>query len=208
MGAFFWQYWFWYPLIPFITLCFQPTMIMNLNKELKMVKINVESREKDKKRFDYVENLKEDEKKKKKKQITVSLSVAAKTKQRKSKAQIKKDEDKVKKKEKEEAEDNDVEMKGNNEDGDNEEKKEEKREKESEFNLLSNPSRVTPNQVKYVQWIDKRYKPLTLRLSGFVMVEDTKPELDEEFVEQKEISAGGVYGDEPAPPKPFKYLGN
>merc|ERR1712176_315216 len=138
--AMFWQYWFWYPLIPFITLCFQPTMIMNLNKELKMVKINVESREKDKKRFDYVENLKEDTKKRQKKQIRVSLSVAAKTKQRKSKAQIKKDDDKDKKKEKEEAEDNDVEMKGNNED-DGEEKKEEKKE-ESEFNLLSNPSRV------------------------------------------------------------------
>jgi len=40
------------------------------------------------------------------------------------------------------------------------------------------------------------------------MVEDTKPELDEEFVEQKEIGSGGVYGDEPDPPKPFKYLGN
>merc|ERR1711997_326727 len=99
----------------------------------------------------------------------------------------------------------DVEMKGN--DDDNEEKKEEKKE-ESEFNLLSNPSRVTPNQIKYVQWIDKRYKPLTLRLSGFVMVEDTKPEMDEEFVEQKEIGTGGVYGDEPDPPKPFKYMGN
>merc|ERR1712154_1775 len=89
--AFFWQYWFWYPLIPFITLCFQPTMIMNLNKELKMVKINVESREKDKKRFDYVENLKEDTKKKQKAKIKVSLSVAAKTKQRMSKV-VKKDE--------------------------------------------------------------------------------------------------------------------
>eukprot|EP01084_Bolivina_argentea_P112185 200087_1 len=48
--AIFWQYWYWYPLIPFITLCFQPTMIMMLNRELKMIKINVESREKDKKK--------------------------------------------------------------------------------------------------------------------------------------------------------------
>merc|ERR1712129_184395 len=157
----------------------------------------------DKKRFDYVENLKEDAKKKQKNKITVSLSVAAKTKKRQSKL-IKLSEAEKEKwlaavPEDENGNDVDVEMA----DGD---KKEEA--KESEFNLLCNPSRVTPNQIKYVQWIDKRYKPLTLRLSGFVMVEDTKPELDEEFVEQKEIGSGGVYGDEPDPPKPFKYLGN
>merc|ERR1712130_284989 len=147
------------------------------------------SREKDKARFDYVENLKE------------------KTKQRQSKIE--------KEKEENDKEENDVEMKDNDKNDkmeidDDEEKKEAEttKEVESEFNLLSNPSRVTPNQIKYVQWIDKRYKPLTLRLSGFVMVEDTKPELDEEFVEQKEIGSGGVYGDEPDPPKPFKYLGN
>merc|ERR1712014_318047 len=95
--------------------------------------------------------------------------------------------------------DNDVEMKGDDEeekkkddemDVDAEEEKKEEEAAESEFNLLSNPSRVTPNQIKYVQWIDKRYKPLTLRLSGFVMVEDTKPDLDQEFVEQKEIGKG------------------
>merc|ERR1712232_110665 len=88
-----------------------------------------------------------------------------------------------------EDDDDDVEMKGDEEEEKKkdemdvdaeEEKKEEEEAAESEFNLLSNPSRVTPNQIKYVQWIDKRYKPLTLRLSGFVMVEDTKPGLDEE----------------------------
>merc|ERR1712176_1724194 len=164
-------------------------------------------------RFDYVENLKEDAKKKQKNKITVSLSVAAKTKKRQSKliklSEAEKEKVLAAVPEDENGNDADVEMA----DGGDKKEEEEKKmdvveEKESEFNLLCNPSRVTPNQIKYVQWIDKRYKPLTLRLSGFVMVEDTKPELDEEFVEQKEISAGGVYGDEPAPPKPFKYLGN
>merc|ERR1712228_190091 len=109
--AIFWQYWYWYPLIPFITLCFQPTMIMNLNKELKMVRLSVESRERNRKRFDYVENLKETKKKKQKKQIKVSLSVAAKTKQRKSK------QSKIEKENKENGkEENDVEMKGNDDD--------------------------------------------------------------------------------------------
>merc|ERR1712244_130210 len=201
--AIFWQYWYWYPLIPFITLCFNPTMIMSLNHELKMIKIGVESREKNKNRFNYVENMKSIEKKKKKKHIKVQLSVAAKTKQRKQDKKSEKEQDeKVEMKEVKEKEEE------KKEDKKEEEPKEKEKEKESEFNFLSNPSRVTPNQVKYVQWIDKRYKPLTFRLSGFVMVEDTKPDQEIEFVQQKEIGTGGVYGDEPKPPKPFKYLGN
>merc|ERR1712154_601595 len=151
-------------------------------------------------RFNYVENMKSIEKKKKKKHIKVQLSVAAKTKQRKQDKKSEKEQDEK---------DEDVEMKEvKKEDKKEEEPKEKEKEKESEFNFLSNPSRVTPNQVKYVQWIDKRYKPLTFRLSGFVMVEDTKPDQEIEFVQQKEIGTGGVYGDEPKPPKPFKYLGN
>merc|ERR1712176_1723506 len=74
---------------------------------------------------------------------------------------------------------------------------------ERKYNVLPNPSRVTPNQVQYVQWVDERYRPLTTRFQGFVMVEDTKPEEKVELVEQKQIASGGVYGDEPEPPKPF-----
>jgi len=227
--AIFWQYWYWYPLIPFITLCFKPTMIMSLNKDLKMIKINVESREKNKNKFDYVENLKEEKKDKKKKAIKVELSVAAKTKQRQQKKQKEKEEEEKKEEDSGDSGDVDMEDKDNNQEdkpktddsnkmevddeskeekkSDDDESKEEKKEEEAEFNLLQNPSRVTPNQVSYIQWTDKRYKPLTLRLSGFVMVEDTKPSEETQFVEQKEISAGGVYGDEPKPPAPFLYLG-
>merc|ERR1712129_559921 len=159
---------YWYPLIPFITLCLQPTMVMALNHELEMVKIDVESRERNKSRFDYVENLKEEEKGKEKMAV---------------------DESESKEEEKEKG-------------------KEEEAKKSSKYNVLTNPSRVTPNQVQYVQWTDERYRPLTTRFQGFVMVEDTKPEEEVELVEQKEIASGGVYGDEPEPPKPFLYLGN
>merc|ERR1719300_1087283 len=103
--AIFWQYWYWYPLIPFITLCFEPTMIMALNRELQMVKLSVESREKNKARFDYVENLKEEKQDKRKKAIKVELSIAAKTKQRKQQKEKEKEKE-------EEKEDEDVEMKG------------------------------------------------------------------------------------------------
>ena len=218
--AIFWQYWYWYPLIPFITLCFEPTMIMALNEELQMVRLSVESREKNKAKFDYVENLKEEKKDKRKKAIKVELSIAAKTKQRKQQKE---------KEKKEEEEDGDVEMGGTKEekkeseesgkgddgdkkddkmevDGDDGDGKEEEEKKESKYNVLDNPSRVTPNQVKYVQWVDTRYKPLTARFQGFVMVEDTKPDMETELVEQKEIATGGVYGDEPDPPEPFLFL--
>merc|ERR1711959_599361 len=30
------QYWYWYPLIPFISLCFSPTAVIGLNKDLNM----------------------------------------------------------------------------------------------------------------------------------------------------------------------------
>merc|ERR1712079_679807 len=220
--AIFWQYWYWYPLIPFITLCFEPTMIMALNRELQMVRLSVESREKNKAKFDYVENLKEEKKDKRKKAIKVELSIAAKTKQRK---QQKEKETAERKEDKEE--DGDVEMGGSKEekeseesgkggdqdksnemevDGEDEDGKEAEERKESKYNVLDNPSRVTPNQVKYVQWVDTRYKPLTARFLGFVMVEDTKPDLETELVEQKEIASGGVYGDEPDPPEPFLFL--
>jgi len=204
--AIFWQYWYWYPLIPFITLCLQPTMVMALNHELEMVKMDVQSRERNRSRFDYVENLKEEKKKKNKKAITVELSVAAKTKQRQQKKktdeETAEEENEVKEESKEEKEAMEV---------DSESKKEEeesKEVKESKYNVLSNPSRVTPNQVQYVHWVDERYRPLTTRFQGFVMVEDTKPDEKVELVEQKEIASGGVYGDEPEPPKPFLFLGN
>ena len=199
-------------------------MVMALNRELKMVRLDVESRERNRKRFDYVENLKEEKKDKRKKAIKVELSIAAKTKQRKQQ----------KEKEKEvEAEDGDVDMKaesgppqehkdgdggsgsamevdgdgdGDGADGAGKGAEEEEKKAQSAFNVLSNPSRVTPNQVKYVAWVDSRYKPLTQRFQGFVMVEDTKPDLETELVEQKEIASGGVYGDEPQPPKPFLFL--
>merc|ERR1712113_411630 len=213
--AIFWQYWYWYPLIPFITLCFEPTMIMALNRELQMVKINVESREKNKNRFHYVENLKEEKQDKRKKAIKVELSIAAKTKQRKQQKEKEKEKE-------EEKEDEDVEMKGastekeesgkmevdgdGDDDGTESKKDDDGKKEESKYNVLENPSRVTPNQVKYVQWVDTRYKPLTARFQGFVMVQDTKPDLETELVEQKEIASGGVYGDEPDPPEPFLFL--
>jgi len=210
--AIFWQYWYWYPLIPFITLCLQPTMVMALNHELEMVKIDVESRERNRSRFDYVENLKEEKKKKNKKAIKVELSVAAKTKQRQKKKtgeEVKEEAEAAKEKESEQKKEESKEaMEVDSESKNEEESKKEEKEKESKYNVLSNPSRVTPNQVQYVQWIDERYRPLTTRFQGFVMVEDTKPDEKVELVEQKEIASGGVYGDEPEPPKPFLFLGN
>jgi len=225
--AIFWQYWYWYPLIPFLTLCFQPTMIMSLNKDLKMLQIDVESREKNKNRFSYVENLKQEKKDKKKKAIKVELSIAAKTKQR----QQKKDKEKEKEEKEEEQPDaDDVEMADKSAEKEKKEKekkekdemevdkedktksddddKKEKEKEESKYNLLPNPSRVTPNQINFIKWTDKRYKPLTSRLFGFVMVEDTTPDQETQFVEQREIASGGVYGDEPQPPQPFLFLGD
>ena len=76
--AIFWQYWYLYPLIPFITLCLKAT-ITALNHELQMVRIDVEIRERNCALRLPGELLQE------KKAIRVELSVAAETKQRQNK---------------------------------------------------------------------------------------------------------------------------
>jgi len=75
---------------------------------------------------------------------------------------------------------------------------------------LENPARVTPNQIKYSEWIDARYKPIKpqQRLFGVIIVKDTKPFEQKEIVEAKTLDASGVHGNEPKPPKPFTYLGD
>jgi len=221
--AMFWQYWYWYPLIPFITLSFRPTMLMALNGELQMVKLSVESRERNRARFDYVENLKEETKDRRKKAISVELSVAAKTKQRRQQRQKEMAREAEGDRKAQDAESADSGTAAEHEEAaaavgaaegaqgadasdDAKAEGDGAAAEQSKFNVLENPCRVTPNRVRFIKWVDTRYKPMTSRFEGFVMVQDTRPELETQLVEQKEIAKGGVYGDEPDPPKPFLFL--
>lgn len=79
---------------------------------------------------------------------------------------------------------------------------------EPDFEDLKNPTRVTWSQEQYVVYDhSQRYLPVKKHLSGIVLLRDTKPDLPEELVVQKEPKIGipGVSDDEPAPPEPFEF---
>jgi len=234
----FWQYWYWYPLIPFIALCFEPTMIMSLNHDLVMPKMQFRSNASSS-LYAYPEPLKEEEAQEKKTLEKAVLSITAKQKARdlkreKTRRQVSTEGDTA----------TDVEMtdKTNNNNNNNAgtnatatttssstgttepskdiegnatvptTDKEKEKEKEKPFEILENPSRVTLNQRKVMRWEDSRYQPVRGnnndgRLYGIIVVEDSSPDKPEELVQAKTLDDRGVHGNEPLPPKPFKYLG-
>jgi len=219
--AVFWQYWYWYPLVPFITLCFEPTMVMALNRDMAMPKMVFRS-DASSSLYAYPEPLKEEEAKEKKTLEKAVLSITAKQKAR----DIKKE--KIKRQQSEEGDTKpDVEM----QDKDNnntttevpkegtettvpatEDNKANEKEKEKPFTILENPARVTLNQRKCMRWEESRYKPVRGntndgKLYGIIVVEDSSPDKPQELVETKALDDRGVHGNEPPPPKPFKYLG-
>jgi 26S proteasome regulatory subunit N2 len=231
--ALFWQHWYWYPLVAMITLAFKPTFVMALNKDLRMPAIEYRS-EAPASQFAYPEKIKEEDLKSKVETVEAVLSITAKSKARALKRQQsraatspeksvdvdmteaspKKDEtakqtssadDKsASKTEDVEMSDADVKKEGDDE---------KKEEKEEPFEMLSNPSRVTLNQQKVVRWSDTRFAPIRGKsndgkpLTGVIMVEDSKPTEDLKLVEEVSLASGGVHGDEPQPPAPFKYMG-
>jgi len=93
-------------------------------------------------------------------------------------------------------------------------KKEETENKEKEpakpeptFEILNNPSRVTPSQRSVISFdVDPRYVPVSAAEYGIVLLKDTKPEEKEELLEMNKTSAVTV-DNEPEAPEPFEFLG-
>lgn len=83
-----------------------------------------------------------------------------------------------------------------------------KPEAEPNFELLSNPARVTPQQLKVIQMVDgSRYTPVKeIVIGGIIMLKDNKSSEPEQIVEH--VQAGGPKIEEekePEPPEPFEY---
>lgn len=83
--ALFTQFWYWYPLIHFVSLAFTPTAVVCLNKDLKMPKLTIKSNARPS-LFAYPPEVKPPEKKEVVKVATAVLSTAAKSKARKADA--------------------------------------------------------------------------------------------------------------------------
>jgi len=163
--------------------------------------------------FAYPPDIQETKEKEVKAVPTAQLSITRKTQQRQEKKKVnaeKKDSMQI---DTPTTERKDVDDKMDEEKKDDEEKKEEEKEEEKpepEFELLSNPARVTRSQLKHITFdVDSRYIPVTESVHGIVLLKDTKPG------EAEDIIKGGVptlgsqeeEGDEPEPPEAFEFVG-
>merc|ERR1711915_1097397 len=204
------QYWYWFPLSHFLSLAFQPTAVIGLNKDLEMPVIKFRSNAKPS-TFGYPAPLEEKKKEDKEKVATAILSIT--NKQKKKEERKKKDEEKMdvdekkeekkedekekeeegeeKKEEKKKDSDKDSEKKDGDKEG--EEKKEEKKE-EPLFEMLSNPARVMKAQLKAVHLQDKKYEPVKdISIGGVVLLDNVSGE-KEEIVAPMVVDKGGEGG--------------
>lgn len=162
----FMQHWYWYPMLNFISLALSPTVLIAVDKNLKVPKSFTFTSKAKPKTFQYPELLKKTEVVAKEKLETFTLSTTAKVKARVDRKKgvtgdVEMAEDKPKEEEKKE-----------------EVKVEKKEEPEPEFLLLHNPTRIlNPQEQKIIyDQFDGRYMPvLETRYAGFIVVKELRP---------------------------------
>eukprot|EP01062_Namystynia_karyoxenos_P019298 TRINITY_DN1724_c0_g1_i3.p1 TRINITY_DN1724_c0_g1~~TRINITY_DN1724_c0_g1_i3.p1 ORF type:complete len:1120 (+),score=514.38 TRINITY_DN1724_c0_g1_i3:98-3361(+) len=225
------QFWYWFPYTLMLSLAFQPTCLIALNKELRMPKYKFKSNAAPS-QFGVPKkgSGKHGEEHKKREKVVLSTTLKTQKRQQKKKGDAmdvddKKEGDEKKEGEKKDGEgkkdkDGDTQMKdgegaaaaagateGEKKDGEkkDDDKKDEKEEPEPGFEILQNPARVTLGQLDVLSFDeDERYHPVKAgRLFGVVMVSDQKPGEAEELVEALGIE--DAEDDEPPPPEPFEW---
>ncbi|XP_044499450.1 26S proteasome non-ATPase regulatory subunit 1 homolog A [Mangifera indica] len=218
--AVFSQFWYWYPLIYFISLSFSPTALIGLNYDLKVPKFEFLSHAKPS-LFEYPKPTTVPTTTSAVKLPTAVLSTSAK-----AKARAKKE---AEQKEKANNEKTDAAGKGKSsseKEGESmqvDTPQEKKAEPEPSFELLTNPARVVPAQEKFIKFLeDSRYLPVKSAPSGFVLLRDLRPTEPEvlsltDAPSSTQSTAGasatGQQGsasamavdEEPQPPAPFEY---
>jgi len=190
------QFWYWFPLAHFLSLAFQPTALIGLNKELKMPKIEFLSNAAPSV-FGYPPPMEEKKGDKKEKVEKAILSITSK----KNKRDAAKTTDKEEKMEIDEKAAVAKEA---------ESKEAEKEKKEPEFELLQNPCRVIKPQLKAItQSKNARYQTLKdVSYGGIIILRDTQSDQPETIVET--VKAGGPVKEEetstePEAPEPFEW---
>ncbi|KAL5781442.1 hypothetical protein ACOSP7_006471 [Xanthoceras sorbifolium] len=220
--AVFSQFWYWYPLIYFISLSFSPTALIGLNYDLKVPTFEFLSHAKPS-LFEYPKPTTVPTTTSAVKLPTAVLSTSAK-----AKARAKKEADQ---KEKVNAEKTDTSSAGkgkssSEKDGDSmqvDTPQEKKAEPEPSFEILINPARVVPAQEKFIKFLeDSRYVPVKSAPSGFVLLRDLRPtepevlSLTDAPSSNQSPASGTTTGqqgsasamavdEEPQPPAPFEY---
>ncbi|KAG5560608.1 hypothetical protein RHGRI_003807 [Rhododendron griersonianum] len=211
--AVFSQFWYWYPLIYFISLSFSPAAFIGLNYDLKIPRFEFLSHAKPS-LFEYPRPTTVPTTTSAVKLPTAVLSISAKAKARATKKE--------------------ADQKANAEKFVNARVSvatvdspapEKKAEPEPAFEILTNPARVVPAQEKFIKFLEEsRYVPIKLAPSGFVLVKDLHPTEPEVLSltdapsstgsatsgsatgQQGSASAAAMAVDEePQPPQPFEY---
>ena len=139
------QFWYWYPLIHFISLAFIPTCIIGLNSDLKMPVLEYKSAAKPS-LYAYPAPLEEKKEKSNEHKAPAILSITLKQSKKKEKEKEEKmeieDQQEIEKKKKEKEEEESKKLAA---------AEEELKKKEATFELLANPARVIRPQLKVMQ---------------------------------------------------------
>lgn len=203
------QFWYWFPLAHFLSLAFQPTALIGLNKELKMPKIEFLSNAAPSV-FGYPPPMEEKKDGKKEKVEKAILSITNKQKKREAAKSSDKGEEKMEIDDKSTAKESKDTEKETEKDTEKDKKETEKEKKETDFELLQNPTRVIKPQLKVIsQQKNSRYQPLKdVSCGGIIMLRDTQSDQPEAIVET--VKAGGPVKEEetsePEPPEPFEWI--
>ncbi|GFZ10670.1 26S proteasome regulatory complex, non-ATPase subcomplex, Rpn2/Psmd1 subunit [Actinidia rufa] len=219
VGAFS-QFWYWYPLIYFISLSFSPTAFIGLNYDLKVPRFEFLSHAKPS-LFEYPRPTSAPTTTSAAKLPTAVLSISAKAKARASK----KEADQKANAEKKSHPGQNLLLALILEKGNPlvDTPAEKKAEHEPSFEILINPARVIPAQEKVIKFLEEsRYSPVKSASSGFVLLKDLRPTEPEVLsLTDAPSSTGSAPGgsttgqqgsassmaveEEPQPPQPFEY---
>lgn len=225
--AVFSQFWYWYPLIYFISLAFSPTALIGLNYDLKSPKFEFSSLAKPS-LFEYPKPTTVPTTTSTVKLPTAVLSTSAKAKARASK---KAEEQKANAEIASSPDSTSAPSAGKGKSSSEKDGEamqvdsptEKKSEPEPTFEILTNPARVVPAQEKFIKFLqDSRYVPVKLAPSGFVLLKDLRPTEPEVLAitdtpASTTSTAGGsgpglqssssamAVDEEPQPPQPFEY---
>ncbi|GAB4844091.1 26S proteasome non-ATPase regulatory subunit 1 A [Ancistrocladus abbreviatus] len=228
--AIFSQFWYWYPLIYFISLSFSPTAFIGLNYDLKVPRFEFLSHAKPS-MFEYPRPTTVPTTTSSVKLPTAVLSTSVK-----AKARAKKEAEQQVNTEKSGGLETSTSAiatgKGKlsaEKDRDSmqvDSPSEKKSEPEPSFEILTNPARVVPAQEKYIKFLEEsRYVPVKLIPSGFVLLKDLHPSEPEvlsltDAPSSNTVSTAGESAqparqgitaaamsvdEEPQPPQPFEY---
>ncbi|WMV31378.1 hypothetical protein MTR67_024763 [Solanum verrucosum] len=222
--AVFSQFWYWYPLIYFVSLAFSPTALIGLNYDLKVPKFDFVSQAKPS-LFEYPKPTTVATTSSAVKLPTAVLSTSVRAKARASKKEAEKANAEKASGASTSAATTSDKGKSTSKDGESmqvDTPTEKKNEPEPSFEILTNPARVVPTQEKYIKFLEEsRYLPIKSSSSGFVLLKDLRPDEPEVLAltdtpSSTTSSTGGSAGqqgsasavaadEEPQPPQAFEY---